>query len=95
MPSDAILEVSDLRGGYDATPVLHGIDLDVPRDRQSPCWGEMEWGRAAPSRRSWASCPDGPVRCGCAAWRFRGLTRPLERGRAWDTSRSLARCFGV
>ena len=26
MPSDAILEVSDLRGGYDATPVLHGIE---------------------------------------------------------------------
>ena len=47
MPSDAILEVSDLRGGYDATPVLHGIDLEVPQGSTVALLGRNGMGKSS------------------------------------------------
>ncbi len=47
MPSEPILEVSDLRGGYDATPVLHGVDLSVPQGATLALLGRNGMGKSS------------------------------------------------
>lgn len=47
MSSDPILQVSDLRGGYDATPVLHGVDLEVANGTTLALLGRNGMGKSS------------------------------------------------
>lgn len=64
MPSDAILEVSDLRGGYDATPVLHGIDLVVPQGSTVALLGRNGMGKSSTIKGIMGILP----KCSCSVW---------------------------